>query len=218
MLADSGPRIMVLDATRLLAVVFPRDSLLSILWRRTEIEVATSRGYEATVRLHPPACLIPVAGEAHFPYTFEWFFCDMVAFQTTSVLSPSRFNAIAQLASGDTVLSIIFGRSLVPYYPAEVVATYVMRVPFGLSATSAARRRVGAQPEVYSTSWEIAQPPCMRELSPVCPPWFASGALPISFSDAPGADSIPVARGGWLRVSYRQPDGSVRSAEFLFLP
>ena len=65
-MADSGPRAVLIAANTLLVTVYTEDSLLNILWRPSQIQVETSRGFVDTLRLIPPACLIPRRGDDEF--------------------------------------------------------------------------------------------------------------------------------------------------------
>ena len=180
------------------------DSTAQLSWTPTSARVETSTGLSREIEIVPVHCLEDIDPANDFPYRFAWTFCDHVAVVTTSVLSSARTRRLAEVLSGVVVDTHVLSGT-----PG---AQYILRVPAGRDATTEAVRRAEMFPEVASAGVLSNEPPCVysdQVPRPACPEWSFMRSLPVSFSGA-GGDTIRVASGGWVRLTYIEVSGTQR--------
>jgi hypothetical protein len=186
--------------------VTARDSTFALRWWPTAILVETDRGDRRTLTLPPYACLLPEGAGREFPFTFTWWGCHQVGVNTRVALAPDRLREAERLAGGELMASYEFGPG-----PG---AQYRFRVGTGLGVTAAAMERLKSLPEVIDAFRLDASPECLLSdivPPPPCDPWWLLRRLPYVVDRPAGGDTLSVGRGGWVRATYTQPDGSTLS-------
>lgn len=195
------------DSFVALRVVVP-DSTFAVRWWASEILLETDAGTRATVKLTPRDCLLPQNIGLVFPFTFTWWACDQVVLITNVVLSPARLREVMAIAGGDTVRTYLFRTSPGAYY--------VFRVDVGLTPTAEAVQRLSVLSEATGAARLDDSPICVLSdivPQPKCPPWRLVATRPYVFDRAAGGDTVMLRRGGWVRATYTQPDGSTRTTQ-----
>lgn len=181
------------------------DSFFARRWWPTEIVVETDREERRTVLLAPSRCILPDGAGTAFPLTFTWWICDQVGVNTRVLLSPERLRAFAEIAGGDTVLT----------WPFRTMpgGQYRFGVGVGQRATAEAVRRLSGIVEVVEAFRIRNDPHCVRSdivPPPPCDPWQLARRLAYVFERQARGDTLSLSRDGWIRVTYRQPDGTQR--------
>ena len=216
LITTSEPEVFV-DTTSdghvyLLFRVTAPDSTFQLAWRPTNISIETDRGYQASVLLHPSACLEPAENGESFPFDFTWWSCNTVGINTNTVLTSARVAEIEDLVSASAVTTFVF--KTMPG------AQYLFEVPVGREATAEAVHRLTGLPEVTEAYPVDNDPVCVSSdivPPPPCDPWWLIALKPFTYGPTPG-DSVPVSHAGWVHVVYTQPDGVQRVSTYTFPP
>jgi hypothetical protein len=214
---SDGPRITVNAEDEWIAIVVTvPDSTPHRGWWPTLAEVETDRGFRETVQLVPFACLTPNHELARygFPLNFDWWHCDAVGLNNSSLLTEQQIQEIEELIDGQLVLHYPF--STMPGGSYDFVITQVGRnaVRTAVDLVSALSYLHWDPPAPFADSPAVfhphAWPICYlddRVPPPPCPPWTLRKVMAFSSSDDYGR-RLPVSPGGWIRVAYTQPDGT----------
>jgi len=192
------------------------DSTAAVHGWVSSILVETDRGYRARIPLVPPSCLVRRAAAGSetiaFPMNFEWRECERIGVRTSVLLDASRVQTMLAALGGNARVVTTYALQTMPG------AYYFVRVTPALDAADRARPKLQSFPEVSSVDALDALPACVYrdvEPRPPCPPWTLEGHRFYSFGAA-GGDTIPVSHGGWVRATYTQADGTMRTAEYRF--
>ena len=186
------------------------DSLPHMEWLPSALVVETDRGQELDVVLKPFACLLHEHPESPFPFTFEWFTCDVISLATAAPLSAAEIAQIETATSGDSLFAIQFQE-----LPG---AQYWFTIPFGKEASAEAIRRADTFSFVERPFRSTNPPSCVSSDQvppPDCPAWHLVASVRFSFVAA-APDTLFVSQGGWARAKYLQSDGTLRTATFNF--
>ena len=198
------------DSSALIFRATVGDSLPHIEWLPSALFVETDRGQELEVVLKPFACLLHEHPELQFPFTVEWFTCDVISLTTVAPLSPAEIAEIEKATSGDSLLGVQFQE--------QPGAQYWFTVPFGKEASAEAIRRADTFSFVERAFRSTNPPSCVlsdQVPPPDCPSWHLVASVRFSFVSA-APDTLFVSQGGWARARYLQSDGTFRTAIFNF--
>ncbi|CAG1006719.1 hypothetical protein ANRL2_04625 [Anaerolineae bacterium] len=222
-MALGAPRIVHVadpDSSMLYVTVDVPDSSFSLEWRPSILMVESSRGTRDTVLMVPESCLSPLesGGSPWWQHEYEWYLCDSVVLLTDVPLTDSRIASLSRLVTGSFAYRFVLPDPLPLNGPYPGVrARYTILVPPGLKSTAEAMRRLLSQPETVSVGNSLSSPLCVASDDvppPACPPWRLRALLRLSYSESPGLDSVAVAPGGWVRVSYADEGGEIRSTTY----
>jgi hypothetical protein len=181
-------------------------------WWPTRLQVETDRGFTTELLLSPYACLDSITSTSGsrspglgWPLSFDWWSCNQIGINNTTLLTMDQILQVEEVLPGRLMW-------LLPFKTMPG-GQYRFRVGVGRAAIEQAIARAEALPfidgEVYHPG---AEPACVTSdvlPPPPCPPWWMLRYEYFTFSDTPG-DSIPVSRGGWIRATYVQADGTRR--------
>ncbi len=198
--------------TALVFSVTAQDSTPHVEAFPTRLLVETDRNYQSEVLLVPHACLEPTNSGLDFPFNFAWLACDEVGINTNRVLSADEISEVERRVEGKL--------SLQRQFRTMAGGTYIFKTPVGSHAIAVALRRVEKLPYVDQAYRPPHSPPCVISdivPPPPCPAWLLGRKMKFSHTDAP-PDALPVSANGWIRVTYTQSNGVVKSTEFHFPP
>lgn len=197
------------------AVVFSvtaQDSTPHLEAFPTRLLVETDRNYRSEVLLVPYACLEPTNSGLDFPFNFDWLACDEVGINTNKVLSLAEIGEVERRVEGKLSLQRPF-RTM----PG---GTYIFKTLVGPDAVATALRRIAGLRYVDQAYRPPHTPRCVLSdivPPPPCPPWLLIRKMKFSHTDAP-AGVLPVSVDGWIRITYTQSNGVVKSTQFHFPP
>jgi hypothetical protein len=191
--------------------VTTHDSIPHVKWLSTSLHVETDQGYSKEIVLVPFACLIPIEDSPEeFPFNVEWWSCNTININNDKILSDEQIQGIEQEIDARLTYKYLFKTMPGGQYifdlnqagrPAIQQAITTLEK---LSYISGDVDHANQFPRCWLSD---AVPP------PPCPPWYLFKILPISL-DGNNENTIPAQEGGWVRVTYTQPDGTERSTTF----
>ncbi len=205
-------------------VIEAADSFAQTGWIPSAIELQTEAGERRELVLEPTFCLELQRNEEDFPHNFDWFSCTELLINVSQTLDEKTIEEIEQLISSELVHAQVF--------EAIPGGTYRFKVPIGSENHRVAVERLdawivkrfgrAAASEMFDNGAfrNTKRPGCVhggsivREVPP-CPPWAMSGSIPISLDDSGVRGGLRLQSGGWVRASYHEPSGRVRSTTLL---
>ena len=202
------------DSPELVFVVTAPDSTAQLNWWSTSLLVETDREYREEIVLRPYRCIVPNGQPEPYPLNYDWLACGQIGINNKALLTPEQVAEVERVAGGRLALvqELQYGEYAggAQYF----FETYAVGRPTLTRAIEQVRGLDFVRGEVYHpTAW----PTCVLSdmiPPPPCPPWELSWALPMDYGDGEAGGEIPVRAGGWVRATYTEADGTVRTTTF----
>lgn len=188
------------------------DSLPHQYWLPTSIRVETDQGFDDEISLVPFACINLIEdSQEDFPFNVEWWSCNRVNINNEQTFSENQITEIEDEIDGRLLYSREFKTMSGSQYIfdlSQIGKPAISEAIERLKGLSYISDDVSHSPQ-FPTCWlsdEIPPPPC--------PPWYLFKTINITFESSENEDLIPVQKGGWVRATYTQPDGTNISTTF----
>lgn len=196
-----------------------RDSTPHTNWLPTSLLVETDQGFSEEINLIPFACIIPIENSPEqFPFNVEWWSCHNINVNNAEILSISQIEEIEELINGRLISRREFKTMEGEQYLFELqeIGQFVINQAIEKIINLSYIQPVESESEEHDVSHAPKYPICWLDdrIPPLpCPPWELFKIFRISL-EGERKDHIPVQEGGWVKASYTQPDGTVKSTTF----